>query len=348
MTLERPLPSVPGDWRPSWFDALTAWVDAARRTRTWVYHAAWIVGSALLIVPLAIDGEGSIHAIRPFHLVLAGTAAYMAFFMHLTKRGFDASLQEIEHLVELGACEFARLRRRVTTTPAIPTLVTSVAFAVVGTLLLMPLATRPELGLFATRWATVTHGTLLVVTSFVIGTFVCRSIYRIAEMRRLHTQHLRVDIFHPEPLYSQTAVAARGGLTLILYTLAWIATVPGGLENVGFVALAMLVNIFAVALYVVPLLRLHALLVAAKRERIGAAYDQVRALSDRLHAAIGSNAAGAIDPLGKGLSALQTEIALLEAVPTWPWHPELSRVTVTAFLAPFLLWSFQRLLQSWL
>lgn len=348
MTVERPHNGNPGVWRQSWFDAFTEWVDAAPRRRTWVYHAAWIAASILLFVPLVIENGAFLRAARPFHLVFAGTAAYMAFFMHLTKRGVDASLLEIAHLVDLDADDFARLRRRITTTPTIPTLLVSAAFAVVGTLLLMPLAERPQLGLFGNRWAAVAHGALLVSTSFVIGTFVCRSIYRIAEMRRLHTHHLRVDVFHPEPLFSQTSVAARGGLTLILYTLAWIATVPGGLENFGFIALATLINLFAVALYVIPLLRLHGLLDDEKRRLIGDAYDRVRSVSDRLHTAVGSLDLRDVDPLGKGLAALQTEIALLERVSTWPWHPELSRVTLTAFLAPVLLWVLQRLLQSWL
>lgn len=107
-------------------------------------------------------------------------------------------------------------------------------------------------------------------------------------------------------------------------------------------------DIFAVALCVVPLLRLPSLLVAAKRRRIGGAYDQVRALSDRLHAAMGPAATSAFDPPGKGLAALKSEIAFLEAMPTWPMHPERSRVTVTAFLAPVLPWSPQRSLQIWL
>lgn len=348
MTVDRPRTAVPPDWRQSWFDAFTEWVDAAPRKRMWVYHAAWIAASVLLIGPLLVANGASIRVAHPFHLVLAGTAVYMAYFMHLTKRGFDASLRDIGHLTDLDAHDFARIRRRITTTPAVPTLLVSVAFAAVGTVLLMPLAARPELGLSETYWAAVAHGTLLFVTSFMIGTFVCRSVYRIAEMRKLHAHHLRVDLFHPELLFSQTAVAARGGLSLILYTMAWIATLPGGLENIGFVVLATLINTFAVALYIIPLLRLHALLVAERRRRIGRAYDSFRAVSDRLHAMVGSEALDGVDTLDKALAALQTEIVLLERVPTWPWHPELSRITLTAFLGPVLLWLLQRVLQHWL
>lgn len=163
---------------------------------------------------------------------------------------------------------------------------------------------------------------------------MCRSLYRIVEVRRLHARHLRVDLFRPEQLFSQTGVAARGGLTLIVYTLAWVATVPGRLENLGFVVLASLINIAAVSLYVVPLFRLHGLLVSEKRRRIGAANESVRTLSERVHAAVASNELSEMDALSKGLAALQTEIAVLERASTWPWHPELSRVTVTAVGGP--------------
>ena len=333
---------------PSWFDALADWIDRGSRRRFWVYGAVFFACLCLVFGPGWIAREGADLHLVPFHLVLAGTAAYMLFFMHATRRWLARGHDLLADLVDMSPEEFHAWRLKITTTPAAPTLAFGIAAGAGATLLLLPLARRPELGLFQSPGATVAHLALLAFTSFVIATYVCRAGYRTVWSRRLHEAHLKVDLLRPEPLFAQTGVLARGGSTLIAYTVLWIVTAPGAFEHLGFVVTAGIVNAIAVLLYLVPLLRFHRMLVAEKRKLLLAAYDRARHTSAEVHDALRSGRLDVLDPLSKGLAGLQVEISLLERLSTWPWHPELSRVTLTALFVPVALYVIQRVLQGWL
>lgn len=341
-------PIDPSTSLQSWFDTLTAWIDRGPAIRYAVYAFVALVSMGLMFGPSLLSGAWADLQLVPFHLVFAFTAAYMLFFMHATKGWLASAHEELRDLLDVTPDEFSTWRARITNTPAGPTIAIGAFGGASITMLLLPLLQRPELGLFATPVAGTAHFALLALTSFVIATYLCRAAYRMVWTRRLHETHLKVDLLRPEPLFAQTGVLARGGLTLMGYSLLWILTAPGAFEHVGFVVMATVVNVIAVSLYVAPLLRFHRMLAAEKRGLIVAAHERSREASNALHEALRSHRLDVMDPLSKGLAALQSEVALLERLSTWPWHPELSRVTVTALLVPTTLWVIQRILQGWL
>ena len=171
-------------------------------------------------------------------------AVYLAIFA-------ASAHDELRDLLDLTPGDVARWRTLVTTTPAGSTLAFGLVGGAVAASLLLPLAQRPELGLFDSAIAAAAHGVLLGLTCFVIATYMRRAAYRSSRSRRLHHEHLRVDLLRPGPLFSQTGVIARGGATLVAYSVLWILTAPGAFEHPGFIVMAIVVNAIAVILWLI-------------------------------------------------------------------------------------------------
>jgi hypothetical protein len=51
-----------------------------------------------------------------------------------------------------------------------------------------------------------------------------------------------------------------------------------------------------------------------------------------------------MDPLNKGIGAIEAAQRAIERVPTWPWTPETFRWVVGAVMFPILLFVFQAVL----
>lgn len=104
----------------------------------------------------------------------------------------------------------------------------------------------------------------------------------------------------------------------------------------------------AIAQYLPSFLRLHRLLVVEKRRMIAAAYRRARTVVGAVHERIDAREFDDLDALANGPVTLQSEIALIERISTWPWHLEPMCVTACAVLVPVLLWVAQRALRTWL
>jgi hypothetical protein len=106
--------------------------------------------------------------------------------------------------------------------------------------------------------------------------------------------------------------------------------------------------VFAVFVFVYPLLGLHGRLVAEKEHLQGESEERLKGVLAELNRDVDSGELGRADALNKTLASLLQQRDVLARLPTWPWSTGTLRGFVTAILLPIALFAVQRLLGQFL
>jgi Flp pilus assembly protein TadB len=112
--------------------------------------------------------------------------------------------------------------------------------------------------------------------------------------------------------------------------------------------LALASAAIAAAVFGLPLLGAHRLLVAEKEARLAEASSRFEAAAIELHSQLEQRRLAQMDQLNKALSSLEIEQNALRKIPTWPWQPGAIRAVVAALLLPLAIWILQQLLARFL
>lgn len=71
---------------PSYLDRLTEWVARFPMPAPAVYALAALIAVGLFILNDALNGQGLLHTLRPFHFVVAGELIYAIALVHFLDR----------------------------------------------------------------------------------------------------------------------------------------------------------------------------------------------------------------------------------------------------------------------
>ncbi|HEU4742479.1 MAG TPA: hypothetical protein VFS50_12875 [Meiothermus sp.] len=333
-------------YRPGWVNRWVAWVERLPLPY-WVYY----LGLAIAIVGVQnwikwYDGTLPPGSFFLPLILFSCAGVYALALMHSLIRRVPETLERLRPALKGDEAAYLKLLYRLANAPALPVLLATLAGLALGAVLQSWLL-RPVLPIFklsVTPTSTVFDGTLFILTWGVLGAGLYSLLHFLRGISQIYLEHTEVNLFQPQPLYSLSGLASRAALGVALYNLPWITLTPGASNVPAIVVLTLIFQFMAAAVFFVPLLGVHQLLLEDKYRRQQIVGKKLQYVLEQIHQKMDSGDASGIDPLQKLLSLLQTEQSTLEKAPTWPWNPETMRLVITAIGVPMLVWLIQRAL----
>ncbi len=334
-TEPQPLP-----YPPSFVDRITDRVERGRLPWWLTYMLAALVLDALVAFILWRAGVYARVGFHPMQVWLPTLAVYLFALMHGLDRAAGAALERFRPAFGGDEAEFAAARYRLTTLPARPTLI----FTLAATLLTTPLG-RYEMAMVQTGGFELVPALFLSVLAalYVITyPFLYHTWHQLREIHRLHRDWAEVDLGNVRPMHALARVTSLTALGLLINNYGWFLAQPGGdLSNPVLLGEGVFNLLITAIVFGWPLWGAHRKLAEAREGALLQVAVRKRAVRGQLHAAVDAGRLGEIDPLNKVLGALQAEQAELQGTATWPWAPATLRSLAGAVLLPVVLWLMQ-------
>lgn len=347
---------------PSWIDCLEDWVDRLP-VSPWVFYLClWLV---LIIVTEGtsrwLDGVQASEKPRWIYVPYSLYGAYLLAGIHYLDRWAKTALNTFRSTLNIDEAEQALLFYQLTTMPARMVWLLSAATLVSVVILVQPLITPlwEAMGLFhQSVTSTLIDLGLFCFNAVVVVIFIYHTLRQLSWVSKIHKTATNINLFHLRPLYSLSGLTARtaGILLLVGYiveqqanTHGAITSDPYALQISWFFTLisTLSFSLLAVAVFFLPLLGLHQLLLREKEHLQGEATSRLQAHIQELHRRIDDNRLEDADAINKHMASLALERDILAKLPTWPWQPGTLNLILTAVFLPILLWFLQQLLGRW-
>ena len=335
----------PEAYAPSWIDRFSAWVDRLPGP-TWVFYVA--LGLALGLSETVVQwhqGAYPVGVFRPLHVFYAAQIAYLLALMHYLDKWADKALHRFRRAMEVSDNEYAELQYRLTTLPARPALLASLAGAVVSVPVFILSASGP-FGFAGSPVSVVVNAVTLVAVLWIAGALVYHTVRQLRLVRDIYSEHALVNVFDLAPLYAFSGLSARTAVGLTIWNYGWVATEPQLSEHTVSIVWGATFGVIAVATFAWPLLGIHQRIVEEKERVIREGSQRLEAVISELHRRVDDCELLSMDDMNKAIASLEIEQRILSAVPTWPWQPETVRLVATALLLPLILWISQFILQT--
>jgi hypothetical protein len=344
---EQPLPRP---YRPGWADRLTDWVRGLRLPAWLVYLTLGLPVFVAFTVIKWYDGTYAVGTYSPLHALLALTGAYYLALIHYLDGMAARALDEFRPVLVLHDRSYDELRYRLTTMPARRTLFWSIIGAAVISIYLAYVyyfdrAQAEASLLFTSPLATAFEFALGVYMGLSSGAAIYHSVRQLSVIDHIYTRHTEVDLFKLEPLHAFSRLAAWTSFAFALLTHLWVIYWPSTLDNAVILVPMLAFASMATALFVLPLLGIHRLLVKEKERRKAEAGEQLDIAIGELHRRNRAGDYPQMPGLNDATEALVRVRDVLDKVPTWPWQPDTLRWLGTALLLPIVVWAITRLLE---
>lgn len=343
-------PATEAEYRAGWSDKTQALVERFAAPSWLVYLAAALVVGAVVTAIKWADGSYPVGTLFALHLLPAFTLFYGLGLMHYLDRWAVAALAAFAPA--LNATQFERevLEYRLSTLPAGKALVAGIVGAAFGAVVYGSIDPTGELAnqllVFTSPAARVVEIVVPVLMWAVLGTLIYHTVHQLRVVSDIYTRCTTVNVFHLDPLYALSRLAARTAFGILILAYAWFFVQPRSQElilswpyTVGFSALAVFTFLW-------PLLGIHAILVREKQKVQFEASSRLEAAIRSLHAEADANNLAAMDGLNKLMSSLALEQAAIDRISTWPWQRETPRLVATAVLTPLIVYMGQLVLAA--
>jgi hypothetical protein len=339
--------SKPQPYAPSWADRFTAWVGRLPGP-SWLYYLG--LGLVLLLaqaIVLWIEGAFPIGTFLPVQGFLAGVIAFWLVLFHYLDERAGAALTTLRPALKASEEEYRRLRYQVTTLPARPTLLASLAILISFIVIEHAIFRSLPSSFDALATSPISRALLYFIYRllwWIFGTFIYHTIHQLRVINGIFTRHTRINLFRMKPLYAFSSVTALTAVSLTVIPYAW-AAINGTLSDPIAIGMTFPFTILAFASFVWPLLGLHRLLTEEKERLLGEASLRFEAAIAELHQRMDSGKLEGMTDMNMAIASLELEQSALNRIPTWPWQPETVRWLVTALVLPLGLWIIQFVLQ---
>ncbi len=258
----------------------------------------------------------------------------------------EAALRNFRPALNVSEAEYAELSYRLTTAPARPTLLGSLAGVTVAILILpaMPYLLR-LLGWSTLPLALVIAYGLLFLTLGVAGALVYHTMQKLRLVSHIYATQALVNLFDLRPLYAFSGLTSKTAVGLIIFNYLWFATAPDLLSQPLGIGFGIFYAVVAVVTFVWPLLGIHRRLVEEKQRLLRECSKRLEATIAELHGRVDAGELHSMDELHDTMAVLEIERSALTRIPTWPWQPETLRGLIIALLLPVVVLLLQFVLQ---
>lgn len=333
-------------YKPSWVDRLTDWI-AIRPGPCWVYYLGiGIVLFMILSVVMWIEGVYPVGTFHLTHAYLAGVMSfYLALFYYLDEWA-DSALVTMRSALTMSEEVYNSLRYRLTTLPAKPALIVSIA---VPTYIFLSEAILEPYRLEVFDTYPISANLLYIIYLLcwsVFGIYVYHAIHQLRLINQIYTKHTRIDLFQSKPLYAFSNITAFTAGSIAMISYGWLVIHPFIRLNDPYVFIVLLIIlVLTIIIFIWPQLGLHRLQVAEKERLKDVAFQRFESITADLHHKLNDGELEHMESLNYAISSLEIELNVLKGIPTWPWEPETISVLITALALPLGLWVIQFILE---
>lgn len=333
-------------YAPSWVDLLADWVDR-RHGLNWLYYL--VLGVVVLLIQaivLWIEGASPIGNLGIAQVYLAVVMAYMLALIHYLDNRAGMALETMRPALKAVDKEYQEMLYQLTTLPAFPTLLASLA-TLAFVILTEAIGEPYRLEALATFPLSANLLRIFYLISWVVfGAFLYHTLHQLRVINHIYNEHTRIDLFQIRPLYALSNLAALTAGSLAMISYGWLLVNPWLDRSDPLVLMPMFILLlFAVVTFVWPQLGIHRLQVAEKERLLDEASQRFKAAIDELHEKLDEGEHEAMMNLNMAMASLKIELNTLSKTPTWPWEPEVVRLLITALALPLGLWLIQLILQ---
>ena len=326
----------------SWADELAARLDALPVPAVLVHLLVWVGLVGLLVGTQWASGASPPGTFRSFQLFGLGLVVTLPWLIGVFNRRAMRAMQAAAPLVIGGPDRSAELEHQLVNAPARITLIAAAGIVVASAsrIWLNPsLLDVLEFSPPPSLWLELAFFSPLV--ALTASAFIVKLVHLTWQIHRVTTRELRVDLWDLHPLTSFSAVTAVMAASFVGLMAVAAFMSPRIYGDALGLSLAFAAMGVAAGVFLLPLLGLHARIVAAKQEAQGLlAREMERAIDDLRRAGVSGDLTR-MDPLNKQIGAIEAAQRSVGRVATWPWEPELLRWVVGALLFPILLFVLQ-------
>lgn len=352
-------------YEPSWVDRLTDWVRGLRLHYPLVYiiPAILLFGLTTLIkwwdgsyqAAFEAGGQAGLYKFGPlffypFHAIPELVTFYALALVHYLDDVAAQALRSYCPAMNIDEKTYKELEYKLTTMPALPALLSSLAGAAFAGMVLLALGFllpgfMSRLLLFTSPAATVIESAVFVLLWWIWSALIYHTVRQLRLVSEIYKGYTRIDLFNLDPLYAFSWLTARTGIGWVAATYAFILTAPGLMENIITLGIMVFNILFAVVAFGWPLVGIHRKLEVAKSERVYAANQSFEALSSELRRRTEQSDFSNMAEMKDGMEAVSRERDILQQVHTWPWQRETVGGLSTALFLPIIIWVITRLLE---
>jgi hypothetical protein len=357
LSISRPYP-------PSWGDRFIGWVSRLPFP-AWVFYTG--LGLVMIAVETAVKWNDGVYAgdgfgtYFPFHLVLAGTIAYVLGAWHIIKETAGAAISTFRPALYGGERDFERFHYELTISPARQTLLASLVGTIFGTVVwfasFLPASLTGFAGDALSRYLGLATSPVSGVLDYLLDTgvlaltaTVCYNAIRVVRLvNHIYTQQANIDILKIDPLYALSGLTARIAIVFIIGVYPWylanpVRNVPSSLWAVAQLSTALSEGLLATVAFIWPLLGAHRLLDTQKERLLSVNSQQMTVAATETSRLLNLKEYGDMGSLNSAVNTLVAERGMLSGLRTWPWQYETVRTVGTAIFLPLVIYLAQRAL----
>jgi hypothetical protein len=332
---------------PSWLDRLQAWVEDLPVPPWASYLLAALGVSVLLHFQLWLDGSLPPGSIEVAQLVAALFLVYFVALIHYLNTTARGALANYRPLLDVEDREYATLEYTLTRIPRRVGLIATFLGSVIGA---ANFFSSPE------SWGVTSNSSVLATASTLIQAMVVyvgvtywgvQVIRQARTVDRIHRMTTRLNIFRRDPVYAFSALTLRSAIGLLLFAYSYpILAFYVGLPPLSAIDVAALGAAIAMslAIFILPLSRMHRLLAGEKRRLLLDADGRYSLLIDRFNRQLDKGKYTELESTGRAIATLATQSDSLAKVSTWPWRPETLRSLLSTIAVPIILYLASRFL----
>jgi hypothetical protein len=302
----------------------------------------------LFHIPLWSDGSLSLGIPDVTQVIAAAVPAYLLGLIHYLNSTARKALASYRPLLDLEVQDYALLDYTLT---HVPKRLGILALLLGGFLGALSFFSSPADWGVKPTFSILSQGTLLfsaLATQIAALYWIIQVVRQARTIDLVHKITKRLDIFRRDPLYSFSSLTLRSsvGLLLALYSYMFIALYLGLAPlptTVDWITMGVGVAI-ALAIFFLPLNRMHSLLAAEKQRVLGEIDGRYSHLVERFNRQIDSGRYAALASTSSAIAALSAQREVVAKISTWPWRPDTLRSLLSTLGLPVILYLLSRLL----
>jgi len=267
--------------------------------------------------------------------------AILAFY-HYFEREALLVLDESESLFNLSKEKMEKLKFEIVALPALPFLIISVVFFLVGVGAAIDQYNITRIG--------IKHIPFLIdfgLGSLFLFTFAFRIGRFIFQIRSLFAKLTYLDLYNLSSIYELPSLAAKAGLFYLpIWYINLLANINTALSAPIFLGVSVFGSIVPLAAFVFPIGALRRQLSLQKKEEIVQVSLQLKRAYEIVSTDFDQRKLAKMENLKAAIANLDSHRRYLESVSVWPWKQGTFRLTLTAVMLPILVWFLQQILNA--